>query len=45
MPHIVVKLLAGRSEEQKTRLAAQMVSDVMTIVNCGVRFGGRQIQL
>lgn len=35
MPHVVVKLLAGRSEEQKSRLAAQLVKDVMAILNCG----------
>jgi 4-oxalocrotonate tautomerase len=35
MPHIVVKLLAGRSEEQKSLLAAQLVKDVMAILNCG----------
>ena len=35
MPHVSIKLLAGRSEEQKSRLAAQLVKDVMTILNCG----------
>ena len=35
MPHVVVKLLAGRSEQQKSRLAAQLVKDVMAILNCG----------
>lgn len=35
MPHVVVKLLAGRSEQQKSRLAAQLVRDVMAILNCG----------
>jgi 4-oxalocrotonate tautomerase len=35
MPHVVVKLLAGRSEQQKGRFAAQLVKDVMTILNCG----------
>jgi phenylpyruvate tautomerase PptA (4-oxalocrotonate tautomerase family) len=32
MPHVVVKLLAGRSEEQKSQLAAQLVKDVMAIL-------------
>ena len=35
MPHVVVKLLAGRSEEQKSLLAAQLVKDVVAILNCG----------
>ena len=34
MPHVVVKLLAGRSEEQKSLLAAQLLKDVMAILNC-----------
>lgn len=35
MPHVVVKLLAGRSEEQKSTLAAQLIKDVMAVLNCG----------
>jgi 4-oxalocrotonate tautomerase len=35
MPHVVVKLLAGRSEQQKSRLAAQLVKDLTAILNCG----------
>jgi 4-oxalocrotonate tautomerase len=35
MPHVIVKLLAGRSEEQKSRLAAQLAKDVTAILNCG----------
>jgi 4-oxalocrotonate tautomerase len=35
MPHIVVKLYPGRSEEQKSRLAEQIVKDVATILKCG----------
>jgi len=36
MPHVVVKLLAGRSEQQKSRIAAQLVKDVMAIDDgCG----------
>ncbi len=30
MPHVVVKLWPGRSEEQKTKLAEAIVNDVMT---------------
>jgi 4-oxalocrotonate tautomerase len=29
MPHVVVKLVPGKSEEQKSRLAAAIVKDVM----------------
>jgi len=28
MPHVIVKLHQGRSEEQKARLAAEIVKDV-----------------
>jgi 4-oxalocrotonate tautomerase len=35
MPHVVVKLLPGRTEEQKTRLANAIVNDVVTIAKCG----------
>ncbi len=33
MPHVVVKLWPGRSEEQKTKLSEAIVKDVMTHVN------------
>jgi len=35
MPHVVVKLLPGRTEQQKEQLAAAIVKDVVTIANCG----------
>jgi 4-oxalocrotonate tautomerase len=35
MPHVIVKLYPGRSEQQKIRLAEQMVKDVVTIIKCG----------
>ena len=35
MPHVVVKLWPGKSEEQKIRLAEQIVKDVMAILNYG----------
>ena len=35
MPHVVVKLLAGRSDQQKMRLADQIVKDVTATLNCG----------
>ena len=31
MPHVIVKLYPGRSEEQKKKLAAEIVKDVVTI--------------
>ena len=34
MPHVIVKLLPGRSEEQKTQLALQIVKDVVAIAKC-----------
>jgi 4-oxalocrotonate tautomerase len=35
MPHVSVKLYPGRSEQQKSRLAAEIVKDVVAIANCG----------
>ena len=34
MPHVIVKLYPGRSEEQKIKLASEIVKDVVTIANC-----------
>ncbi len=34
MPHVIVKLLAGRSEQQKARLAAEVTKAVMQGANC-----------
>ena len=34
MPHVIVKLLPGRSEQQKARLADEIVRDVVTIAKC-----------
>ena len=35
MPHISVKLYPSRSEQQKVRLAEQIVKDVVSILECG----------
>ena len=35
MPHVIVKLWPGKSEQQKTRLAAEITKDVMEILNYG----------
>ncbi len=35
MPHVIVKLYPGRSEQQKARLAEQIVKDVVEIIKCG----------
>ncbi len=35
MPHVIVKLWPGKSEEQKTRLAAEIVKDVAKVLNYG----------
>lgn len=35
MPHIIVKLYPGRSEELKSRLVDQIVKDVVAIVGIG----------
>jgi 4-oxalocrotonate tautomerase len=35
MPHVVVKLWPGKSEEQKTRLAEAITKDIMEILHYG----------
>ena len=35
MPHVIVKLYPGRSEQQKSRLAEEIVKDVVAIAKCG----------
>lgn len=34
MPHVIVKLIPGRSEEQKKLLAERIAKDVMAVLNC-----------
>ena len=34
MPHVIVKLYPGRSEEQKTKLADEIAKDVVAIAKC-----------
>ena len=34
MPHVIVKLYPGRSEEQKKKLAGEISKDVVTIAKC-----------
>lgn len=34
MPHVIVKLYPGRSEEQKHKLADEIVKDVVAIAKC-----------
>ena len=34
MPHVIVKLLPGRSEQQKARLTDEIVRDVVAIAKC-----------
>jgi len=35
MPHVIVKLWSGKSEQQKARLADEIVKDVMDVLNYG----------
>jgi 4-oxalocrotonate tautomerase len=35
MPHVIVKLWPGKSEQQKSRLAEVITKDVMEILNYG----------
>jgi 4-oxalocrotonate tautomerase len=34
MPHVIVKLYPGRTEEQKKRLAEEIARDVVAIAKC-----------
>ena len=34
MPHVIVKLQSGRSEQQKARIAEQVTRAVMATANC-----------
>jgi 4-oxalocrotonate tautomerase len=34
MPHVIVKLYPGRSEQQKIRLAEEIAKDVVAIAKC-----------
>ena len=35
MPHVIVKLWPGKSDQQKARLAAKIAEDVMDVLNYG----------
>jgi 4-oxalocrotonate tautomerase len=35
MPHVIVKLWPGKTEEQKRRLAEAITKDVMSVLNYG----------
>jgi 4-oxalocrotonate tautomerase len=35
MPHVIVKLWPGKSEQQKQRLADGITKDVMSVLNYG----------
>jgi 4-oxalocrotonate tautomerase len=35
MPHVIVKLWPGKSEQQKQRLADEIAKDVMNVLNYG----------
>jgi len=35
VPHVIIKLLPGRSEQQRKRLVEEIVHDVVAIATCG----------
>jgi 4-oxalocrotonate tautomerase len=35
MPHVIVKMYSGRSEQQKSKLAEEITKAVMTTLNAG----------
>ena len=48
MPHVVVKLKPGKSEQQKTRLAQEITDSVMSVLNYGaesVSVGFEEVEL
>jgi 4-oxalocrotonate tautomerase len=44
MPHVIVKLWPGRSEQQKAQLAEKNVEDVMSALNSGEEWVSVAIQ-
>jgi 4-oxalocrotonate tautomerase len=38
MPHVIVKLCPGKSEQQKSRLAQEITDSVMSVLNYGAEF-------
>ena len=34
MPHVIIKLYPGRTDEQKTKLAGEIVKDIVAIAKC-----------
>jgi 4-oxalocrotonate tautomerase len=34
MPHVIVKLQSGRSEQQKAKIAEEITKTIMTTANC-----------
>ena len=37
MPHVIIKLYPGRTDEQKTKLAGEIVKDIVAIAKCEER--------
>ena len=35
MPHVIVKLVSGKSEQQKNRIAEAITKDIMRVLNYG----------
>jgi 4-oxalocrotonate tautomerase len=35
VPHVIIKLVSGKSEQQKVQLAEEIVKDVMKVLNYG----------
>lgn len=35
MPHVIIKVWPGKSEQQKTELSERIVNDVMNVLNYG----------
>jgi 4-oxalocrotonate tautomerase len=44
MPHVIVKLWPGKSEQQKSRLAEAIAKDVMRVLNYGEESGSVAVE-
>lgn len=44
MPHVIIKLLSGRSDQQKTRIAEEVTKAIIATANCNEKAVSVSIQ-
>ena len=44
MPHVIIKLLSGRSDQQKTRIAEEVTKAIIATANCSEKAVSVSIQ-